>query len=151
MKYLTQEAYDSGNWQKACDRLDKAFKKIKKYFPEAFLEEFLEGDFHDCTIVSMKFNREDNDSTNLNIKMIDGYENGVYHYLTIKKITNIKMNMNIGCSVWLYAEILPIKKEKYIDGKRFSLEIAFPYIVSPDDKSLYVEFGSIAYEKKSNL
>ena len=146
MKYLTNEVANSSRaeWDRACMRLCRAFRRIEKYFSSEFSKCFLEGDFHDSSIIEILFCCAQSNTADLHLKMQDGYENEICHYLTLKNVTNVKLNTDL-CSDWLYAEILPVTNEKYVEGKRFSLEVTFP-----NDKSLYLHFGRIEYYRKKN-
>ena len=141
MKYLNPQL-PKEKWEKACITYDKVFNRIKKHFPNEFSEKFLKWDFHDACVMRMDFHIAENDEIDLDMHLHNFWNGDVDHYIKFKNITNVKMNVELFPE-WLYAEIFPIKNQKDVKGKRFSLEILFP-----DYENLYVEFGSIEYSQK---
>ena len=150
MKYFKPELSRAA-WDNACKNYYKAYKKIEKHFPHEFSETFLNGDFHDACIMRMDFHNTKNDEIDLDMHLHNFWNGDADHYIKLKNITNVKMNITLfpeWFSEWISTEILPIKNQKYVKGRRFSLEVTFSSDNYSDNRYLYIEFGSIEYSQE---
>ena len=141
MKYLNPKL-SRVDWDKACKSYYKAYKKIEKHFPHEFSETFLNGDFHDSTIIEMKLVFKADKKSDLDLILHEDTWKDAKYYLKFKNIANIKMDFFYVCT-WDYAEILPGKMIKHDKARRFSLEV-----IASENQFLYVEFESLEYSQE---